>query len=276
MYRQFKYALIIFAAVSAVVFSNGAAALELERGQVAVQGSIEQFRWQEFDNGGRLLKEHGPLFALGATWNNLRRSAPGVLYNIDGRLYFGSVDYNGQACDLAQNCTPSNTKTDYSGLQVDGLAGYHFGARSGFDLFGGVGLDEWTREIKDTPTASGGTEDYLILYTKLGAGFSSNSPAYAYRFRAGIKYPFYTYEHANGVDNGVTLSPGKRVSGFARFDAEFGAKNKGHFGFAAFYESFRFSTSDKESATINGTPVLVWQPESHMDVYGLQVAYYFF
>ena len=275
MYQKIKRSFVIFAAISAIAFTKGAAASD--EGEFAVQAGIEYFRWQEFDdNGRRLLKEYGPLLTVGGTWNNFRRSDPGNLYNLNGRIYLGEVNYDGQACNLSGNCVPAYTKTDYFGVQGDAWAGYHFGDQFGFDLLGGIGFDDWVRAIQSTATASGGTEIYTILYTKLGAGFSSNSESSAYRFHAGIKYPFYTHEHSDGVDNGVDLSPGKKASGFARFDAEFGAKNKEHFGLTVFYDSYRFSKSPRKSATINGIQVLVWQPESHMDVVGAQVAYYFF
>jgi len=273
MHKQIKQWLVIFGGFGAVIFGANAIARD---DQFAVQGGFERFRWQEFDNGARLLEESGTLLAIGATWNNFRRSDPGTLYNLNGRRYLGQVNYDGQACTLSGSCVPSKTRTNYDGLQGEGLAGYHFGDQFGFDLLAGVGGDIWLREIKDTATASGGIENYLILYTKLGAGLSINNEQSAYRFHLGIKYPFFTYEHADGVDGGVDLSPGKRMSGFAKFDAEFGAKNQTHFGLTIYYDSYRFSTSPREPATIGGIPALVWQPESHMDIIGVQLAYYVF
>ncbi len=277
MHKQIKQRLVIFASFCAIIFGTDAMARDDE---FAVQAGVEKFRWQEI--GSRALEERGPLINYGATLSNFRRSDPGTLYNLNGRIYLGQVDYDGQACDLSNNCEPLKTKTNYNGLQGEGLAGYHFGDQFGFDLLGGAGIDTWTREVKDSVTASGATasgfiEDYVIFYAKLGAGLSKNSEQSAYRFHAGIKYPFFTHEHSNVADGGgVDLTPGKRVSGFAKFDAEFGAKNQPHFGLTIFYDSYRFSISPRESATIGGRPALVWQPESHMDIIGAQLAYYVF
>ena len=275
MHKQIKQWLVIFGSVGAIIFGTNAIARD---DQFAVQGGFERFRWQEFDEGGRVLAERGPLFNIGATLSNFRRSDPGMLYNLNGRLYLGQVDYDGQACNIITDiCVPSKTKTNYNGSQAEGLAGYHFGDQFGFNLLGGLGLDSWIREIKATATAGGAIEDYLILYAKLGAGLSKNSEQSAYRFHLGIKYPFFTYEHSNVPDGGgLDLTPGKRASGFARFDAEFGAKNQPHFGLTIFYDTYRFSMSPLEPAPIQGIPKLWFQPESHMDIIGVQLAYYVF
>ncbi len=274
MHKQIKQWLVIFASFCAIIFGPDAIARDDE---FALQAGVEKFRWQEFNNGSRILEERGTLFNIGATLSTFRRSDPGTLYNLNGRLYLGQVDYDGQACNIiSNNCIPSKTHTNYNGLQGEGLAGYHFGDQFGFDLLGGAGIDNWIREIKDTATAGGAIEDYVIFYAKLGAGLSINSEQWAYRFHAGIKYPFLTYEHSDAADNGVDLTPGKRVSGFAKFDAEFGAKNQPHFGLTIFYDSYRFGMSPRESVTIQGLPKLMWQPESHMDIIGAQLAYYVF
>ena len=65
--------------------------------QASVQLGAQSFHWSEFgDNGVRLLQEQGARFSVGAAYDNFQRKDSGVLYNVNGKFYLGSVDYDGQ------------------------------------------------------------------------------------------------------------------------------------------------------------------------------------
>jgi hypothetical protein len=241
-------------------------------GEVGMHVGVERFRWQEFDSPGpRLLKETGPRFVVGASYDGFRRQQTGFVYRVAGALYLGSVDYYGQT----QGGVPLRTDTEYLGLRVEGLAGWRVGGRVGVDFFGGVGFDDWIRDIDDsiavdgTP-AYGYAETYIILYAKAGVGLSVSQPQWYGRWDIGVKYPTYTYEYVD-LAGGVDLSPGRRASLFTGIRSDFGRRRGFHWGFALDYDSFRFSESDPEFLA----GFFVVQPRSEMDVVRAQVVVYF-
>lgn len=247
------------------LFALPAAAAELRLGVGA-----EQFVWEEFDaSGSRLLEEKGPRFHVALDWDNRDAAGAGVWYGVNGRLYLGVVDYDGQACDLSGNCVPAQSDTEYVGLLAEGLVGTPI-ASSSVDIFGGVGLDTWARDIQSTidstgRAVSGASETYSIFYAKLGLGTGSET----WRLQGGIKYPFYTDEYIEIYD--LSLSPEGRVSAFARLEMRVAPKAR----LAFYYDSYRFGASDPEYVVVSGLLLRVWQPESHMDAYGAQLLFSF-
>ena len=246
--------------------------------QTYMQAGLEQYDWKEFSSTGSILdKESGPLFTLGAGVSNFRRIDSGPIYQAGGELYLGTLDYDGET----QSGIPLTTKSDYSGVQLEGLGGYRFVRwPHGVDLFGGGGWEYWSRSIQDALAANGSPaygylEQYYVLYAKLGAGFFQEFGSWSYRIKAGGKYPFYTYEHAN-LGDGLSLSPGRELSGFARISVEFGPGTRDHFGLILSYDSFRFSQSNAQLLTVAGAPAgLFVQPRSHRNVYAIRGVYYF-
>lgn len=247
-----------------------------EKPQASIQLSAQSFTWKEFDSAGRqLLEERGPRFFVGATFDNSRRQGPGMLYSVNGKIYLGNVDYDGQT----QSGIPATTDVNYFGLNIEAQGGYRFGRRIGADVFGGLGIDNWRRSIADGRTASGTTvfgydEDYMILYGKAGVGFFHLLNGWSYAFQGGVKLPLVTYEYVN-LGSGVYLEPGPRASAFANIQFDFGSRRNNRFGVALYYDSYRFSESDPELLIDGGSAFLVVQPRSHMDVYGVRVNYYF-
>ena len=61
----------------------------------------------------------------------------------------------------------------------------------------------------------------------------------------------------------------------ADFQFDFGTGRHDRFGFALYYDSYRFSESDPELLTDGSSTYQVVQPRSDMDVYGLRLSYYF-
>ena len=105
--------------------------------QASVQFGVQSFRWREFgDTGERLLQEKGARFSIGAAFDNFRREDSGVLYGINGKIYLGSVDYDGQT----QSGTPATSDVAYVGLNIEAQGGYRIGQRIGLDVFGALGM----------------------------------------------------------------------------------------------------------------------------------------
>jgi hypothetical protein len=242
--------------------------------QVSIQFGVEDFRWREFGDGGeRLLQETGWRYSIGAAYDNFRREGPGLLYSVGGKLYLGVVDYDGQT----QSGIPATADVDYFGVTIEALAGYRFGRRLGLDLFGGIGFDDWLRSINNGRTNTGlpvygYDEYYTILYGKAGLGFFQLLNSWRYMLQAGVKLPLITSEYVD-LDGGITLEPGIEPAAFANVQFDFGSGRHNRFSVTLYYDGYRFSASDPER--VSATEV-VWQPRSHMDVYGLRFGYYFF
>jgi hypothetical protein len=240
---------------------------------------IERFVWEEFIGGQRLLEEDGPRFAVGLRTDTFNRPSPGPMYALEGRFYFGEVDYDGQTQSAisAFDGLPLQADTLYVGALGEALFGQRFGGRQAIDLLAGVGVNNWVREIQASQTMSGNTvvvtgdavEQYFILYTKLGVGFYRRGPGGYGHLQVGAKYPFYTYEYVDDID--ITLEPGKEWSAYAQLRIASDAR----FDVTVYYDSFRFSQSPAERFTRNGVAYIGFQPESHMDVAGLTVGFYF-
>lgn len=247
-----------------------------EKPQVSIQLSVQSFNWREFDNtGARLLEEKGPRFVVGAAFDNFGRMGPGMLYSVNGKIYLGSVDYDGQT----QSGIPAVTDVNYFGVNIEAQGGYRFGRRIGVDVFGGLGIDDWVRSIADGTTPSGTAvlgydEYYAILYGKAGVGFFQLLNGWRYALQGGIKMPLYANEYVN-LGDGVTLEPGLRASAFANLQFDFGSGRNNRYGIAVYYDSYRFSESDPELLTDGGSAFLVVQPRSQMNVFGVRMHYYF-
>lgn len=249
-------------------------------GEYQLNIGIERFRWEEFDSAARtLLKETGPVLVIGAASGNERRVNSGFLYHLDGRVYLGSIDYDGQACSIATGvCFPHQTDTNYFGVKFEGKSGYRLSSNLlAVDFFGGLGADIWIRAIEDSGNVSGGIEDYISLFAKLGTGFSHDLSSWAYRFHVGFKYPFYTLEIIDdeSLDDLEMLNPRGRLGAFAELKFEFGASNKQRTGLTVFYDKVRFSESRHEVARHVLGMVEIWQPESHRKLLGVEFNYYF-
>ena len=245
-----------------------------------VNAGLESFRWEEFSGGQRLLTETGPRLAVGFTLDHLLQGNQANPYSAEARAYLGVIDYDGQT----QSGVSAKTDVDYFGVSAEAMGGLRL-AGSRMDLLGGVGVDTWTRELQDGVTANGSTalgyrEDYFILYGKLGPGFLFQNETRRSYLQFGLKYPLYTYERAYltsiGFDSDVELAPGKQLSGYAKWQMNWGrATDKPRFGLSFYYDSFRFSASASKTVSAGGALYSVHQPESRMDVLGARLEYYF-
>ncbi len=259
-------------------------AYSAENATFSMSGGVEKFNWSEFDSSGReLLEESGLRYTFGGNFDNLRRLDSGGIFSLGGKFYAGAVDYDGETQLTA---IPVQSTTSYFGAQFDALGGYRFARHlHGLDVVGGAGLDFWLRSIDDTYVPGlgqvyGGDEDYYAFFAKLGLGYFHEMGKARHYMQAGIKYPFFVYEYAysSGLDD-LTLKPKGRPSLFVKYQIEFGSAIRNRFGLTVYYDSYRFDQSDEVVTTVISGGVLrrylVWQPESHQNTLGIQLAYYF-
>ena len=96
----------------------------------------------------------------------------------------------------------------------------------------------------------------------------------------GVKIPFNIVETVYlsklGYDNDLTLNPGNAYSGFLDLQFEPSRGDKvGNPVFRVYYDAFRFNPSAAKTV-ISGTRTdQAYQPETRIDVFGLQIGYRF-
>lgn len=262
---------------------------------VGLSGGLESFRLKEFDNGGaRLLSEAGYRYVTTAFLDNVGKydlQTP-LLYHAEVSAYWGQVDYDGQSqsVDPAQSNLPLSSQTDYQGGRGEAMAGYRFPVPGGIraiELMGGMGVDVWSRSIHSATTSngtlvSGIKEIYNAYYGKAALGLSNLfTSTWRNHVEFGVKMPFSISETINlskvGYDSDLTVYPGNSYSLFAKLLLEPPPKgNKpGNMVIKLYYDGFRFDPSKTKTVGHNGSLVYVWQPETHMDIFGLQLGYRF-
>jgi hypothetical protein len=243
------------------VFLCGAVSAHAD--ELDLRFGAESFRWREYDGSTRLLKETGPRVHVGVDWRTPLGNDERVLFDVSSTVYFGTADYDGQACTLSGTCRPYQSDATYSGVQGRALFVRRFGDVSGTELFGGGGIDSWRRDIDGDATVSGAIEYWTVFYAIAGAGGYWNGPSTRGHARIGAKYPFYTTEYPDSYD--VTLNPEGRPSLFAEVKFDFLNHGKRSWGLGAYYDSYRFAESDHE----HDGSVAVWQPKSRQEVVGV-------
>ena len=257
-----KISLCLFLAFAGFPYAVPAQEFGLELG-------VEHFRWREYEAGARLLEETGPRLRLGGQLRMPLDANERDAFELRGGVYFGGVDYDGQACTPARDCVPFETDADYRGAFLEGLLVRRLMPTSPVELFAGGGIDGWQREIEGRGSVLGVEEHWTVFYLLAGAGAFWTGDAVRYRARAGFKYPFYTDESAEFFD--VTLNPEGELSYFARVSADFLERGRRQWTVGLYYDSFRFDQSDPESV---GANLIVFQPESRQDTIGLYTLIY--
>jgi len=224
---------------------------------------FEQFRWREYDTAGnQLLEEKGPRFVLHGHYEDWQPG--GAIFTGEAELYFANVDYDGQT----QGGTPLQTDTYYTGIVLEGGAGYLWPVgKHGLGFIGSVGIDSWIRSLQDAYT-SGGTyaygydEEWFSLYARLAAAWNYRGSGYRQRMRAGMKYPLYIEN--NIPDLAVTLQPEPGTSYFVSWESHWPAGPGLSMGIGLYHEYTKYRASDPEPSG----PFLYYQPESRQWVSG--------
>lgn len=244
--------------------------------EVRVTAGIERFSWGEY-NGGKVLDESGPRYALGLQW--LMSGQSGLLFGYNGRLYYNDVVYNGSTNSGAA----FSTTTGYQGMLNEAVLHYRLDSaiqpdetdRHYLDLVTGLGLDYWVRDIKGSGSVTGYKETYTIGF--LRAGLAMLPVKSGMEVAAGFKYPLYLDEKvglqsAGLADGDLVVSPKPDISYYFSLGWRFNNPLSVTFDF----DSYRFKESDFVSYAVGGvTAGSMHQPESRMEIYTLKVGYSF-
>ena len=228
-------------------------------------GGMENFRWQETITGSALSPlESGLRYALNLKW--VQSGDNGLLFSYRGKVYTGRVHYD--TFTQISN-TPVSTTTQYSGATHEGQMFYRTDiGRFKLDYVGGAGLDSWRRSIDNNGYNQ--IEDYSIMYLRGGVNIDQAQHAAGFHGGGGLKYPFWTAEDAHLTEQGYysnpLITPGKAISLYA----ELGYRINQRWDVVGYYDSWRFKQSDSVITTDSKGAWKIWQPESHMDVWGLK------
>ena len=236
-------------------------------------GDVEHFRWAEQTDPG--VTETGPRFGLGLAW---RQDKPaGWRFGYRGRLYFGSVDYQGS--NLFDPSLPLSGTTDYSGIFNEGRLIYPLpGNAWGSELVGGLAWDYWNRQLSPDQR-----EQYWVASLSLGLNFDRRA-AEGWFGGAGLKYPFYAREDAHLSEIGFSGNPMLKPKGQVSLYAEAGYRFSGRWSLTGYYDSYRFKESDPTPLLTNPfappgdsclTGCRLVQPTSRADTFGLRLRYGF-
>lgn len=230
--------------------------------------SVQQYRWEEFSDGRRLLEESGRLVAGGVVVG--AKTERSLTFRGKFELFGGSVDYDGET--QGPDPIPVATDVTYVGMKNQFDLGYRFSRPSvTVEPFAGIAHRWWLRDLEDSESStgiavSGYSELWQTGYGRLGARGRYHPPAPVSLFvEAGLLYPFYT---GNRVDfegyGSTTFRPRGRASAFA----EAGARWR-DLKLSLHYEGFRWSASPVEGVGSQ----FFFQPRSEADIYGLSIGW---
>ena len=179
------------------------------------------------------------------------------------------MDYQGAL--LFAPSVPVATTSSYLGMSNEGQVHYRLPSERGYwlDLLGSVGLDLWQRKLGTSQQ-----EDYRIgvrLGVELGP-VSQTGVVGGF----GIKYPFWTYEDANLLDEGYDdQNPTLEPKGDLSLYGQIGYRFRRNLAVVGYVDGFRFKQSDPVIVTQGGVPFEVWQPQSTMYNIGVKLQYLF-
>jgi hypothetical protein len=231
----------------------------------SVSADLEHFRWAEDTSPS--VTETGPRFGLGLHWMQDRDA--GWYFAYHGRLYFGSVNYQG--AELLTDVPLSGT-TDYGGMTNEAQAVYRLpGNTAGAEFVAGLGYDYWKRQL-----SSFQSEEYRVVYLRVGANFDRRS-AVGWYGAAGVKLPLSVDEDVHFPDIGFEPNPHLKPKGEFSFYAELGYRFDERWSLTGFYDSYRFGESDTVGVieAASGTPFNFFQPRSSVDSVGVRLRYNF-
>lgn len=226
-------------------------------------GRIEQFTWEEFDEGERLLKEDGQRFGGGIR---------GILqdfnaWRLGGRLegIVGAVDYDGQTF----GGDPVTDTTDYFGVRAE-LYGLLFPPSDDvLDIHPIIGLGSryWIRRLaRGMPDRGGYDEGWFTLYAQLGAELqwtlSPTTHLYVRTISRPALYNSTYYSLELDDEETFSLKPGLQST----WELEAGV-SAGGLRISCFFETLAF----KRSGSRIVPPLEAFQPKSEGTLIGIQL-----
>lgn len=230
---------------------------------VETYARVEQFQWEEFFEGERLLKEDGLRAGFGVRGLPLEYPTWQVAARAEATL--GRVDYDGQT--FAGDPVESNT--DYYGMrgEVDLLlrspnpVGFSFQPRFG------IGARYWLRRIAEGDTDAGGyDEGWFMLYARLGGIVQWAIDPQTRIFLSVARRPalynetYYSIELED--EETFSLKPGRD----ATWEIEAGLTVQ-RIRISVFYETLSFEQSNSKIVP----PLELFQPESEGRIVGAQI-----
>ncbi len=232
--------------------------------QLTLSAGVEYLNWDEDVTPS--VEEDGFVFAFGVGYTQKRDK--GLAFAYRGRLWLGSVDYNGATLLTKE---PISGTTGYFGLSNEAQARWRRPMKNDdyrMDLVGGIGLDTWRRELSSVQR-----EDYYLTYVRAGIEVDSDYER-TWMYGIGIKYPFWVKEDAHldsiGFDSNPELNPGGKVS----FYTHVGYRLRDEWAIIGYLDGFRLSRSDEVAVNeiANGIgPLNVYQPASDMIFIGIRL-----
>jgi hypothetical protein len=242
--------------------------LEAFAGEMDVYLKVDDYTWNEYQNGVRLLRESGIL--LGPGFSYWKEFSNHLTLKPLAELFVGNVGYDGST----QGGIPVKTRVMYVGsnIQCDGGRKFDVGEKSFIEPFVGLGIRFWSRDLHDSTTssgtfASGYTEEWFTAYTRFGVrGEESVSEVSRLFAEGGVKLPFYNenqvYFNSGNSNPDFTLHPGLQSSWFSEV-----GMTMYHFKVSVFYDSVRFTQSQNVNTSIGS----VYQPISSGDLIGVKL-----
>lgn len=221
---------------------------------------IQQFTWEEFSNGSKLLKESGPQYGVGGDISIalLRGDAGDLTVRGKQELFGGNVNYDGQLNDG----TPHSTDVNYLGTLSEVDLGWAFPVLNVMvEPYAGLSYRWWQRDLQGS---YGYVEQWSSASVLLGIRSQHELAQDAQFFVAGAaKYPFYNRNNVDFPGIGeVELSPGSEWS----VVADSGIRYRNVYA-AIYYENYIFPKSSVEHG--------LYQPRSESQIYGLRVGWAF-
>lgn len=231
--------------------------------------AIMDFDFREYENGERLVREHGTLYGL---TGGVRTGCKAMRLEAELSWFGNDVRYDGQTQDGA----PVRTQTDEHILDGLGRIGWLFRRqeRLQYQLFAGLGYRYWDRDIRSTPAAAGLTEIYTWWYALLGArGLYRPNGRTTWLAEVQLMRPLnpeINVEFQNDLDDtrlDLGSEPGVRVSLAWRHELVSGWR----LDIMPFYTAWDIGRSQSRSLKQNGVVVgSLYEPRSEIRDYGIQ------
>ena len=254
-----------------VIAAAGAALSAPAHAGWGISADVERFRWAEDTNPK--VTESGPMIGIGARYSQDRPA--GWQFGWRGRLYFGSVDYDGSF--LGTNM-PATGTTEYTGVVNELQAVYRLpGNPHGLEFVSGLIGDYWNRQL-----SADQREQYWVGALRLGLR-ADRREATGWILGGGLKYPFYTRQDGHLTDIGFSSNPKIEPKGAVSGYADVGYRFNRNVSLTAYYDSYRFRESEPTPFIVNpsipgcGAPrgCQLVQPTTSVDVFGVRFEYSF-